>query len=127
MNTYDLVKLVICSTTCVLVTALLAFAVVGWQAYRHALGEPGASFGRILEKGDFLRICVAVMVIIAVIDLALLDKLGPGAISLLSGVAGYALGGLQRGNDQEKPGKGESGVGKTQPTVDSVQSTASGM
>ena len=39
-------------------------------------------------------------VVLAVIFLSLLDALSQGAVAVLSGVAGYVLGGLERGQSE---------------------------
>lgn len=108
MNTSELMRCVICSNTLILSLALVAFAIVGSLAYSNKNANAGASFGRIFEMGNFMRICVAVLVVMAVVQLSLARLLVPEATaSILSGVAGYALGGLVRGEPSQKDGTTE--------------------
>src|SRR5262245_60229901 len=81
----------------VLGLAFTAFTVVGAIAfYRGGSGQP-KSFGLLFERGNFLRLLTATLVILGVVILALTDKLEKeGTVAILSGVAGYVLGGLTR-------------------------------
>lgn len=77
--------------------AIIAFAVVGGIAFYKSNQGQAKSFGLLFERGNFLRLATAVLIILATILLAALGKLNSeGVAAILSGVAGYVLGGMDR-------------------------------
>jgi hypothetical protein len=84
--------------------AIIGFTVVGGIAFYKAGQGQAKSFGLLFERGNFLRLATAVLIILAAILLAAINKLNPeGVAAILSGVAGYVLGGMDR-----KSGEGNS-------------------
>jgi hypothetical protein len=76
--------------------AIVGFTVVGGIAFHRSGSGQAKSFGLLFQRGNFLRLGTVVLVVLAVLVLALMDKLTEGAAAVLSGVAGYVLGGLER-------------------------------
>jgi hypothetical protein len=87
--------------------AIIAFTIVGGIAFYRSNQGQAKSFGLLFERGNFLRLATAVLIILATILLAALDKLNSeGVAAILSGVAGYVLGGMDRkSNDIANGGK----------------------
>jgi hypothetical protein len=92
-----LVKFIIVSLSAVISLGLIVFGIVGGIAFSKVQVGAGKSFGLLFQRGNFLRIITVFAVILAVVFLALLNKLNEGAIAVLSGVAGFVLGGLDKG------------------------------
>lgn len=90
--------------------AIVAFAVVGGIAFYRAGQGQAKSFGLLFERGNFLRLATAVLIILAAILLAAINKLNPeGVAAILSGVAGYVLGGMDRKNAEHSLGTSSKG------------------
>ncbi len=86
----------------VLALAISAFTIVGGIAFYRAGQGQAKSFGLMFERGNFLRLAAAVLIILATILLAALGKLtAEGVASILSGVAGYVLGGMDKQHTRE--------------------------
>jgi hypothetical protein len=57
--------------------------------------ETADAFATIIQHGNMLQMLAVALIIVAVIGLALLDKINAEAVvSILSGIAGYVLGGV---------------------------------
>jgi hypothetical protein len=102
MESVELTKLAIYSITIITCTMVLAGGVVGAVAFGRTREGAAKSFGLLFQRGNFLRIATVYFVVLAVMLLALLGKLNEGAAAALSGVAGFVLGGLDRGKGTEK-------------------------
>jgi hypothetical protein len=77
--------------------AIVGFTIVGSIAFYRANQGQAKSFSLLFERGNFLRLATAVLIIVATIFLAAIGKLNAeGVASILSGVAGYVLGGMDR-------------------------------
>src|SRR5215510_453393 len=87
-------KYVIISITTIISLVVIAFGVVGGIAFSKVQAGAGKSFGLLFQRGNFTRVITVFGVIVAVIFLALSDRLTEGAVAVLSGVAGFVLGGL---------------------------------
>ena len=75
----------------------ISFAIVGGIAFYRSSRGTAKSFGLMFERGNFTRLATAVLIILAAILLAGLGKLSSeGVAAILSGVAGYVLGGMER-------------------------------
>ena len=98
----EIVKITIYATSAILISGLLVFGVVGGIAFSKTAKGAGRSFGLLFERGNFLRILTVLFVVIAVIFLSLTGKLDEGAVAVLSGVAGYVLGGLEKQETNRK-------------------------
>lgn len=100
---YNLIQWVIGSITVIILGVMFAFTIVGGIAFNRSQQGSAKSFGLLFQRGNFLRIATAFLVVIAVVYLALLNKLSDGAIGILSGVGGYVLGGLDKGKAGDVP------------------------
>jgi Ca2+/Na+ antiporter len=94
------VELVLGSVTFLVGLWILAFLIIGTVAFWKTDKGTAKSFGMMFQRADFLRILTVMFVVLAVIWLSAMDALKPGAIAVLSGVAGYVLGGL--GKSQQR-------------------------
>jgi len=92
----EMLRTVVYAFTVVIVVALVAFAVVGGIAFQKIERGAGKSFGLMFSRGNFLRISTVVFCIFAVVVLAIAGKLTEGAIAILSGIAGFVLGGVSK-------------------------------
>jgi len=99
LNT-ELVRIALYAISAIFVAGFLAFAVIGGIAFSKVTKGAGKSFGLLFQRGNFLRIATVMFVVLAVIFLSLLGGLNEGAVAVLSGVAGYVLGGLERGQKE---------------------------
>ena len=95
---------VIWAVVIILSFGFVSFTVVGGIAFFRAGQGQAKSFGLMFERGNFLRLATAVLIILATVLLAALGKLtAEGVASILSGVAGYVLGGLDRQQQKTVP------------------------
>ena len=90
INEYS--ALIVNSLTIVGVVAIVCFTLLGFIAFKKTEKGAAKSFGLLFQRGDFLKLLTVISVVSAVLFLSLADKLTQGAISLLSGLAGYILG-----------------------------------
>lgn len=97
----ELVKVAIYSISAIFIAGFLVFAVVGGIAFSKVTKGAGKSFGLLFERGNFLRISTVMFVVLAVILLSILGVLNEGAVAVLSGVAGYVLGGLEKDKNNQ--------------------------
>ena len=99
----DLKLTVIICFTGIVCLSILTFGVIGAIAFKRAQRGAAKSFGLMFQRGNFLRIATVVLVVVAVVFLALLDVIEEnGVIGILGGVAGYVLGGLERGKREDQ-------------------------
>ncbi len=83
--------------------ALVCFTVLGAIAFVRADKGTAVSFGLLFQRGNFLRLGTVALIVLAVILLALEGILNSEATAtILSGVAGYVLGGLDRQSSTSK-------------------------
>jgi hypothetical protein len=94
-------ELIIYATTIVICCTCLVFGVVGSIAFWRTQKGAAKSFGLLFQRGNFLRIVTVIMVVVAIIFLTVSEKLSEGSVAVLSGVAGYVLGGLNKNNENE--------------------------
>lgn len=92
----EMLRIVIYAFAGVIVAALTAFAVVGGIAFWKIERGAGKSFGLMFSRGNFLRISTVVFCVFAVVILAFAGKLSEGAVAVLSGIAGFVLGGVSK-------------------------------
>lgn len=98
----ELIRLVLYGTIIIVCLAIIVFGIVAVIAFWRTKSGAAKSFGLLFQRGNFLRIATVILVIVATIFLAALGKIPEnGAIAILSGVAGYVLGGLERGGTEE--------------------------
>ena len=62
----------------------------------------GKSFGLLFIRGNFLRISTVVFCIFAVVVLAISGKLSEGSVAVISGIAGFVLGGVSKEASDQK-------------------------
>lgn len=84
-----------------LLIGVIAFALVGSVAFWKVEKGAGKSFGLMFQRGNFLRIITVIVIVEAATALALANKLSEGAVGLLSGVAGAAIGGIDKKTESE--------------------------
>jgi len=92
----EMLRIVVYAFTGTIVVALIVFSVVGGIAFSKIERGAGRSFGLMFSRGNFLRISTVVFCIFAVVVLAFGGKLSEGAIAVLSGIAGFVLGGVSK-------------------------------
>jgi len=92
----EVLRTVVYAFTAVLLTALVVFGVVGGVAFSKIERGGGKSFGLLFSRGNFLRIFTVVLCIFAVVVLATSGKLNEGAVAVISGIAGFVLGGVSK-------------------------------
>lgn len=104
---HTLVMVVVGATALIFIVALVVFAAVAKAAFQSQ--RPGAptSLGLLFQRSDSLRLATVIIVVLAVVYLAIVDKLNDGAIAILSGIVGYVLGTSQNrapsaGNDSAR-------------------------
>jgi polyferredoxin len=101
----DLKLIIVCCVTGIVVLTTVMFGVMGWIAFYRSEKGQARSFGLMFKRGNFLRIATVIMVVLVVLFLGLMDIIKEnGIIGILSGIAGYVLGGLEHhkeGNDTE--------------------------
>lgn len=95
-NEIEMLHTVVYAFATVIVIALVAFAVVGGIAFSKTNAGGGKSFGLMFSRGNFLRISTVIFCVYAVVVLAFAGKLSEGAVAVLSGIAGFVLGGVSK-------------------------------
>lgn len=96
MDSQSTINIIIYSITAIFIVSLIAFTVIGGIAFSKTNSGGGKTFTFMFDRGHLLSMVTVLAVIIAALFLALTDKLNAGAVSLLSGVAGYVLGGMAK-------------------------------
>jgi len=92
----EMFRTVVYALVAVIVAALAAFAIVGSIAFSKVQTGAGKSFGLLFIRGNFLRMATVVFCIFAVVVLAFAGKLTEGAVAVISGIAGFVLGGVSK-------------------------------
>lgn len=87
---------------------IIAFTIVGGIAFAKIQKGAGRSFGLLFQRGNFLRLITAVAVIEAAVILSLAGALTEGATAILSAVAGFVLGGLDKPQVEKQATTGSS-------------------
>jgi hypothetical protein len=103
----EMLRTIVYAFAGVIVAALAAFTVVGGIAFSKIERGAGKSFGLMFSRGNFLRISTVVFCVFAVVVLAFAGKLSKGAVAVLSGIAGFVLGGVSK--DVASPPSTENG------------------
>ena len=103
LTTRELVELLNSGTILVGIIAL-GFTLVGAVAVWHAGKTGAAAFFRMFERLQVLQLLTVMLVIASATVLALLGIVDSNGITgILSGVAGYVLGGLNRQSSPVQP------------------------
>jgi hypothetical protein len=92
----EMLRTVVYAFAGVIIAALAAFAVVAGIAFSKVERGAGKSFGLMFSRGKFLRISTVVFCVFAVVVLAFAGKLSEAAVAVLSGIAGFVLGGVSK-------------------------------
>jgi hypothetical protein len=86
---------------------VIGLTVMGSIAFWKTEKDPAASFSLLIQRANITQMLAVVMIIMAAVGLRLLDKINAEAVvSLLSGIAGYVLGGVNRGQQSLKDDQG---------------------
>ena len=85
---------------------IIAFAIVGGIAFSKVQKGAGRSFGLLFQRGNFLRLLTALAVIEGAVILSLAGALTEGAAAILSAVAGFVLGGLDKAQGEPRSNAG---------------------
>ena len=88
----------------------LSFTTTAIVAFRRAPQNmnPAYTFSLMFERAKALQMITVILIVVAVAFLALVRIIEPnGVVAILSGIAGYVLGGIRRGSkeDEEKEEK----------------------
>jgi len=87
---------------------IISIAVIGGIAFWKS-ENPAGSFTKLFERAQSLKMVTVLLIVLSVLILALLGKLDQsGAIGVLSGIAGYVLGGLEKGASDGSSGSTRS-------------------
>ncbi len=98
----ELKETIIWSISAIILLSITVFGVMGSIAFSKTGKGAAKSFGLMFQRGNFLRIATVVLIVVAVIFLAVTGFIKEnGIVAILSGVAGYVLGGLEK--DKPKP------------------------
>ena len=83
---------------------VVSVATIGAIAFLKS-DNPAGSFSKMFERAQALKMVTVLLIVLSVLILALLGKIAEsGTIGVLSGIAGYVLGGLEKSNPEpEKP------------------------
>jgi len=94
----DTVQLIVYCSVGIAALGILSFTVIASIAFNRTQKGAAKSFGLLFRRGDFLRIITVLAIIYATLILALLGLFEQSVATILSGVAGYVLGGLSTGS-----------------------------
>ncbi|MBE7638273.1 hypothetical protein GUA87_15555 [Sneathiella sp. P13V-1] len=100
--TLDFIRQMVMYTTIAFTVFMVAMVIV-WITFKgHRLS--GESLAKIIERTEIPKLATIVLIIVAVTFLALLKIIeGEAVITILSGIAGYVLGGRASGKaDRQK-------------------------
>jgi len=100
INNPGLVESALISFAFVLTVVFATFATSTWAAFRSQRQGAPKSLGLLFQRAGILRLMTVLIVIFATVVLQLLHSLGEGAIAILSGIAGYVLGGIEKNSEK---------------------------
>ena len=94
----------------------IGFTLVGLVSVWRAEKQDATAFFRMFERLQVLQMTTVMLVIASATILAMLGLLSPhGITGILSGVAGYVLGGL--GRDRAEPGIAKNKPSESKPVI----------
>ena len=87
---------------------MICLTVVGWAAFRRQGAAVAGPIGEMVQRIGavqlFTQLLTVQAIVMSVLILRIVDGLGAEAtVSILSGIAGYVLGGVGRGSDRAPP------------------------
>lgn len=86
-------------------TTVIAFTIMAVIAFQRAPQDknPAYTFSRMFERAKALQMITVILIVVAAAFLALLRVIDSnGVVGILSGIAGYVLGGLQKDAKEER-------------------------
>lgn len=87
---------------------VISASVLGCIAFWKSADAAGA-FTKMFDRAQALKMVTVLLIVLSVLILALLGKIAEsGTVGVLSGIAGYVLGGLEK---RSAPASGDSAVG----------------
>jgi len=107
--TLDFILQLVFYTTIAFAIFMAVLSLIYWVTFRgHRLS--GESLAIIIERTEVPKLATIILIIIAVTFLALLKIVeGEAVITILSGIAGYVLGGRNSGRNHKDPIKAKPG------------------
>ena len=84
----------------------LVFGIVGGIAFKRAERGAAKTFSLLFERAQALKMSAVILIVLSSVVLGLLHIIDSnGLVGILSGIAGYVLGGLERSTPRSKPKK----------------------
>jgi hypothetical protein len=94
-----------------LVAMAICATVVVSMAFRKADLEGAKTLTQLCERAGLIQMLTVVVIALSVLILRIMELLGADAtVSILSGIAGYVLGGFARTSEKAEPGRGTPGA-----------------
>jgi len=88
--------------TIIVLATSLATTIIGGIAFWKAQKGAAKTFSLLLQRANALQMLAVILIIVSAVLLSIMGKITPEAVvSILSGVAGYVLGGVTRPNNQQ--------------------------
>lgn len=89
----------------------VCFTILGAISFMRSKVGTAKSFTRLLERAEAVKLSAVILIVLAVTLLALLGRIdSQGVVGILSGIAGYVLGGLQKAADPSATAPSKSDV-----------------
>jgi uncharacterized membrane protein YedE/YeeE len=77
---------------------VVGFTIIGGIAFSRTQKGAAKSFTLLVQRGDLIRILTVTLILLVATLLTLLGKIeGAAMVGILSGIAGYVLGSLDKG------------------------------
>ena len=96
--------------TIVVVTITLCTTLVGGIAFWRTHSGAAKTFSLLLRRANALQMLAVILIIVAAVALRMTNGISAEAVvSLLSGIAGYVLGGIAKPKDQEEDETDDAG------------------
>lgn len=80
----------------VVAVAIICATVLGVAAFKRTQHGAARTFSELFRRAGLLQLLTVLVIVVSVLVLAILGKTDEGALTVLSGIAGYVLGGLPR-------------------------------
>ena len=92
------------------IVVAVCLTVVAWAAFRREGGGAAGPLARMVQRIGALQLLTVQVIVMTVLVLRIIDNLSPEAtVSILSGIAGYVLGGVGRDGDRAPQHAGPNG------------------
>ena len=87
----------------IIVCLTLVFGIVGGIAFKRAERGAAKTFSLLFERAQALKMSAVILIVLSSVVLGLLHVIDSnGIVGILSGIAGYVLGGLERSTPRPK-------------------------